>query len=60
MAEIQETFARTFDHNGIILNSGLRFKLGGPFTLLAAAGAGVGGADRPSWIGYAGLQFNSE
>jgi hypothetical protein len=59
MAEFQGTFARTFDHNGII-NSGLRFKLGGLFSLLAAAGAGVDGADRPSWIGYAGLQFNSE
>lgn len=60
MAEIQGTFVRTFDRNGVILNSGIRYKLGGPFTLLAAAGAGVGGADRPSWIGYVGLQFSSE
>jgi len=60
MAEIQGDFGRTFDRNGIILNSGMRYKLGGPLTLLAAAGAGVGGADRPAWIGYLGLQFSAE
>jgi hypothetical protein len=60
MAEIQGTFARTFDTNGTLLNGGIRYKLSGPFTLLAAAGTGIGGADRPSWIGYVGLQFNSE
>jgi hypothetical protein len=60
MLEIQGTFARSFDRNGIILNSGLRYKLGGPFTLLGAAGTGVGGNERPAWLGYIGLQFASQ
>jgi hypothetical protein len=60
MAELQGTFARRFDTNGTILNGGMRYKLSGPFTLLAAAGAGVAGADRPSWLGYFGLQYSSE
>jgi hypothetical protein len=60
MAEIQGTFARSFNTSGTILNGGMRYKLRGPFTLLAAAGTGVAGADRPSWIGYFGLQFSSE
>jgi hypothetical protein len=57
MLEIQGTFARSFDRNSVILNSGLRYKLRGPVTLLGAAGSGIGGNERPSWIGYMALQF---
>jgi hypothetical protein len=60
MLELQGTFARSFDRNGVILNGGFRYKLGGPFTLLGAAGSGIAGSERPSWIGYLGLQFASE
>jgi len=60
MLELQGTFARHADRDGVILNSGLRYKLGRPFTLLAAAGSGIGGSARPSWLGYIGLQVASE
>jgi hypothetical protein len=60
LLEVQGTFAARFEHSGIILNTGMRYKLPGPFTLLAAAGTGVGGSDRLSWIEYLGVQFNSE
>jgi hypothetical protein len=60
LLEVQGIFAARFEHNGIILNTGMRYKLRGPFTLLAAVGAGIGASDRPSWIGYLGMQFNSE
>jgi hypothetical protein len=60
MLELQGTFARSFDRNGVILNSGFRYKLGGPITVLGAAGSGIAGGARPSWIGYLGLQFSSQ
>jgi hypothetical protein len=60
MLELQGTFARNFDRNSVILNSGIRYKIAGPFTLLAAIGSGVGGSDRAAWISYLGLQFASD
>lgn len=60
MLEVQGSFARSFDHNGVILNSGFRYKLNGRYALIGAAGSGIAGGDRPSWIGYMGLQFDSQ
>jgi hypothetical protein len=60
MLELQGTFARNFNRNSVILNSGVRYKIAGPFTLLAAVGSGIGGNERPAWIGYLGLQFASD
>jgi hypothetical protein len=60
MLELRGTFARSFDRNGVILNTGFRYKLGGPLTLLGAVGSGIAGGERPSWIAYLGLQFGSK
>ena len=60
MLRLQATAARSFDRNGILLNSGLRYILSRPITLLAAAGSGIEGNERPAWLGYIGLQFASQ
>ncbi|MFI5337550.1 MAG: transporter [Opitutales bacterium] len=49
--------SRDFRRNSVILNLGGRYKLGKDSSLLASAGPGIGGAERPKYVAYFGLQL---
>ena len=49
--------SRDFRHSRVILNLGMRYKLSEDLVILASSGTGIGGAERPKFVGYYGLQW---
>ena len=49
--------SRTFRDNSLILNFGVRYKISKTCLILVSSGPGIGGALRPKFVGYYGLQL---
>jgi hypothetical protein len=56
MAELYGLSDRRFRGNGLLANAGFNWSATSTFALIASAGPGLAGADRPKWIAYLGSQ----